>query len=404
MPLKRLLFVDDESNILQGLRRMLRPYRDKWQCEFAESGVLALELMEHNPVDVIVSDMMMPGMSGADLLEEVRRRHPKTVRLILSGHADRDLVLKCVHCAHRYLAKPCDAETLVSALAQATSFAPAAESEELAQLVGKIDRLPSPPTFCLALERQLASPHTTVGDIGRLIGEDGAMTAQLLKLVNSAFFGLARRIVAPEEAVTYLGLDVVRALTVGLHLNQTSKTMGVSVAFIDELWNHSLRVSAGARVIALATEPSNAGLVQEAAAAGLLHDLGKLILNLNFPEQVTKANLLSFARRIPISEAEREVFGCTHADVGGHLFRLWGLPAAVVRAVALHHTPLIEGKELFTALTAVHVADVFAHELRPHWEGGGPMLVSEGYLASLGMGDCLTKWRKDLKEALDSSG
>src|ERR1051326_6396191 len=122
MPLKRILFVDDESNVLQGLRRMLRPFRDKWECEFAGSGGEALDLMNRRPADVIVSDMMMPGMNGAELLEQVRRCHPKTVRLILSGHAERELILKCVSCAHRFLAKPCDAEALAGALNQATAL------------------------------------------------------------------------------------------------------------------------------------------------------------------------------------------------------------------------------------------------------------------------------------------
>ena len=103
---KRILFVDDETMVLEGLHRMLRPMREEWEMVFVESGAQALDLMSQAPFDVVVSDMRMPRMNGAQLLAEVLKRYPQTVRLILSGHADRDLILKCVGSTHQYLAKP----------------------------------------------------------------------------------------------------------------------------------------------------------------------------------------------------------------------------------------------------------------------------------------------------------
>ena len=97
---RRILFVDDEALILGGLQRMLRGMRAEWEMVFAESGAKALELMEQSPFDVVVSDMRMPGMNGAALLAEVMKRFPKTIRLILSGHADQELILKCVGSTH----------------------------------------------------------------------------------------------------------------------------------------------------------------------------------------------------------------------------------------------------------------------------------------------------------------
>src|SRR5450755_4506465 len=105
--MKTLLFVDDEPNVLQGLQRQLRPMRNEWDMHFVENGQKALDFMAAQPVDIVVSDMMMPGMDGAQLLSEVVRRHPQTVRLILSGHAEREAVLRLVGPAHQYLSKPC---------------------------------------------------------------------------------------------------------------------------------------------------------------------------------------------------------------------------------------------------------------------------------------------------------
>ena len=109
---KRVLFVDDDDLVLQGLRRMLRPLREEWDMEFVASGSQALECMARQPFDVVVSEMVMPGMSGAQLLTEVMARHPETVRLILSGHAEKDLIMKCVAATHQYLAKPCESDAL----------------------------------------------------------------------------------------------------------------------------------------------------------------------------------------------------------------------------------------------------------------------------------------------------
>ena len=107
---KRILFVDDEENILQGLRRLLRPLRKEWEMRFASDGHTALKMLEESPCDVLVSDMRMPGMNGVRLLEEVRARYPDTIRIVLSGQADRETTLAAVGPAHQYLNKPCDAE------------------------------------------------------------------------------------------------------------------------------------------------------------------------------------------------------------------------------------------------------------------------------------------------------
>ena len=116
---KRILFVDDEPMILQGLQRMLRPLRDEWDMVFVDGGEKALAAMAESTFDVVVTDMRMPVMNGAQLLTEIRKRHPSTVRLILSGHADKDLVSQCLGVAHQYISKPCDPEQLKTTIRSA---------------------------------------------------------------------------------------------------------------------------------------------------------------------------------------------------------------------------------------------------------------------------------------------
>src|SRR5579859_4324910 len=155
---KRILFVDDELLVLEGLQRMLRSMRAEWDMVFVETGSKALELMAQAPFDVVISDMRMPGMNGAELLAEVLRRFPKTVRLVLSGHADRDLVFKCVGSTHQYLSKPCQPEELKSAIARASNLDQSLRDQSLRQLVSRLDRLPSIPSLYVQIVENLQDP------------------------------------------------------------------------------------------------------------------------------------------------------------------------------------------------------------------------------------------------------
>ena len=194
---KRILFVDDDELALRGLDRLLRTMRDEWEMEFTDSGEKALARMALVPFDIIVSDMRMPGMNGAELLNEVLKRHPKTLRLILSGYADRDLILKCIGSTHQYLAKPCDAKTLKMTVRRAAHLEESLKSEALRLLLNRCSVLPSVPALYSEIVETLQDPAADVEEVGAIIVRDVAMTAKILKLVNSAFFGLGNEISSP---------------------------------------------------------------------------------------------------------------------------------------------------------------------------------------------------------------
>jgi CheY-like chemotaxis protein len=142
----RIVFVDDEVNILEGMRRAFHSMRGEWSMDFLPSGAAALESLAIAPADVIVSDMRMPGMDGWQLLAEVKKLYPHTVRLVLSGQADSTSVMRAVGTAQRYLAKPCASEAVKAAIAQTLTLRQLLSSDRLAQLVGAVGMLPSAPT------------------------------------------------------------------------------------------------------------------------------------------------------------------------------------------------------------------------------------------------------------------
>jgi HD-like signal output (HDOD) protein len=390
---RRILFVDDEPMVLQGLQRMLRGMREEWDMEFLDGGAKALARMAEQPVDVVVADMRMPGMNGAELLNEVMKRHPKTVRLILSGHADKDLILQCVGSTHQYLSKPCDPDALKATVLRASSLDGTLQSESLKKLVGQMTRLPSIPTLYMEIVDKANQPDAPLEDVARIIARDPGMTAKILKLVNSAFFGLRRELSSTEEAVAYIGLDTIKSLVLSLHAFSQFAHADAGGLTMESLWAHSLNVAARAKQIAQ-LEQADRKAVDEAFAAGMLHDIGKLVLAANMPELFAQSVRLAKANGLEFYQAEIQVLGASHADIGGYLLGLWGLPVPVVEAIALHHQPGLMPQPSFGPLTIVHAADALV------WEGpaaasamGRPQLDA-AYLAAVGMTERVAVWRE----------
>lgn len=380
---KRILFVDDEPHLLAGLRRSLRGERGEWEMFFAASGEEALRQLEEGEVDVVVSDMLMPGMDGAKLLQEVARRHPLTIRMVLSGHSDEKSILSLVGTAHRFLAKPCDAETLKTVLSRAFLLQGFLRNEKLQAVVSSLDSLPSLPKIYQRLTQRMRSRDATLREIGRLVSEDPPMTAKLLQVVNSAFFGVGRRITNPEEAATLLGMETLRSLilSAGIFYQFEHDADGV---ILEKLWRHSVSVGRLAQEIARAEEADRV-LTDDALTAGLLHDIGLLLIACKLPSLWKETRQLVSTEGGFHWDAEQRLIGATHAGVGAYLLGLWGLPDTIVESIAFTHRPSMVCSRQFDVLTAVHVADALVHD-----DGR----LDEGYLRTIGLDHRLRAWRE----------
>ncbi len=387
---KTVLFVDDEEMVLQGLQRSMRVMRNDWDMTFVDSGVKALAFLEKSPVDVVVSDMRMPGMNGAQLFSEVVKRFPKTVRLILSGHADQDLILQCVGSTHQFLSKPCDPDVLRATIHRAMDLESAVKNARLQQLVACMDNLPSVPSLYTEIVEKMNDPEAALDDAGAIIAKDPGMTAKILKLVNSAFFGLRREVSSPTDAAGFLGLDTIKSLVLSLHAFSQYESIKNESFSLSALWNHSLTTAAVAKRIAQ-LEKADLRTMDQAFAAGLLHDAGKTVLAFNFPDQYGKTIRAAQEQGADTLVAEQDAFGANHADVGGYLLGLWGLPVPVVDAIALHHQPKHSADAAFTPLTAVHAANALVKA------GGGTLPAWDSdYLCRLSLGDHAAVWQKEL--------
>ena len=378
----------------------MRSMRQEWRMHFASSGAAALEIMENEAFDVIVTDMRMPGMSGAQLLTEVLKSYPHVVRIMLSGHSDLQAIMQSVGPTHQYLTKPCDADVLKKTIASACALRDLLSSPALRSMVAEMKSLPSLPALYVEMMEVVQTNDMPLTAIGNVISRDAGMTAKMLQLVNSAFFGSPRRMTNVVEAITMLGLDTVRALVLTFNVFEQCNTPMLPGFSSEALWQHSLMVGKLAKQIAVA-EGSDRRLCEDAYTAGLLHDAGKLALVVHLPIPYAEALTVAQKEKIPLVEAETIVLGATHAEVGAYLMGLWGLPAAIVEALAFHHRPEICQESQFGPLTAVYAANHLVNAACPGADIGVSTPVNSDYFSALQLTGSMECWQGIYRKMLD---
>ena len=272
-PSLHVLFVDDEQAILDGLRNSLRKERKRWEMTFALGGQQALEEMKKTPADVVITDMRMPGMDGAELLRHIQRDFPAAARIVLSGQAERESIMRALPVTHQFLHKPCDGETLRAVIEQTHNLHKLMQNPALTALVGKLERIPAVPTTYTELSRLAQDPKADSASFAKVIEMDAAVCAKVLQLVNSAYFGLGQKIVSIRPAVTYLGVEIIKSLVLGSTSFSDKAISEVKGFSPDRLQHHSMLTALLAKKIVC-----NQQLADAAVTAGLLHDNGALVL------------------------------------------------------------------------------------------------------------------------------
>lgn len=390
--MQKLLFVDDEPLVLQGLRRCLHAMSNEWDMTFVESGDAALETLAREPFDVIITDMRMPKMDGAHLLEEVKRRYPAMVRMVLSGQSSREAVLRSLSPTHQYMSKPCDPQDLKVKLTQAFSMRDLLENPKLKALISGLKSIPSLPVVYDELMAELQSEDSSTARVGTIISKDAGMTAKILQIANSAFLGLRCHISNPAQAVCMIGMDMVRALVVSVHVFSQFEGQPSVNARWQDLWEHSVAVATLAKKIA-ASQKAIKIVTEDSFTAGLLHDVGKIILLAEMPSEYGAIIDRLVDTSLSLADLEREKFGCTHADVGAYLIGLWGLPHSLTQAVGFHDRPALCVENRFSPLTATHVADAIVSE-KHRSPTTQDIALDRAYLTGLGIADRESLWRE----------
>jgi HD-like signal output (HDOD) protein/CheY-like chemotaxis protein len=394
---RRILFVDDEPLVLKGLQRTLRKMRNEWGMAFTASGREALDILSKQPVDVIVSDLKMPEMDGMQLLTEVRTQYPHVVRIILSGHLEHELTLQSVQYAHQNLSKPCDSEILKQTLAKLFALRDIMADESVKKIVSQIESLPSLPAIYNEIIEEMQSEDPSIKKVGDIISKDLSMTAKILQVVNSVFFGLSRKINSPTEAVLLLGLETIKSLVLSVKIFAEFSRKKFSWFNIDALFNHSMSVSTYTKTI-IKTEKLGQDLINYSLMAGLLHDLGKLILATNLQKPYKEVLTAAKGSDRNLWDLEYEAFGTSHAEIGAYLMGLWSLETPIIEAIAFHHCPANSMSQNMGLLTAVHIGNAIDHDGQPSTNGNTDLQYDSQYLDTLGLADRIPEWRQVCNE------
>ena len=333
-----VLFVDDERNILDGLRRQFRSRHKEWDMRFAGSAKEAIGLLEQQPADVIVSDMRMPERNGSALLREVQSRWPTTARFILSGQTDHSEMVEDIGCIHQFLQKPCDPELLIRSITRCRELSSVLRSPQLKGVTSRIQSLPVVSETYLALSEALENEDVDVDMLTEIVERDVGLTTKLLQMVNSAFFGMPRTFTKARDAVNLVGSKQLRMLALTAQIVDSLSDSVPSRATISTIWRESADVGAMAAALARANRQTPE-VIDAARLAGTLSLIGRGILACYLTDEFDAACAYAAAKRIGLHEAELATMHVTQESIGAYALGLWGFADEIIEAVARQSDP-----------------------------------------------------------------
>lgn len=399
-PPHRLLLVDDDPQIRRSIERFMRTMEKDWTIVTAGSTDEAIQALSRQAMDVVISDLDLgcPGMNGVELLNYVQEQHPETVRFVLSGESGRDLMVRTVALAHLFLSKPFDSQELRTSLKRALGLRGILDNPAARALVGVSNRLPSPPRVFREVVSLLSEKRSSVEQVARIIETDIALSAQLIRLVSSAYFGLPQRIRSVQGAIAFLGFQTIKTLVLSLAILQDFAPGRKIPGFdLTELSRNAMLTACIAREIA-----GKPAVGEDAFAAAMLRDCGRLLLAQREPAKYSDVIQRCRTDNRPLHVLETAMLGVSHAEIGAYLLGVWGLPEPVIEAVARHHLPQSTVATRLDAALAVNIAeklaldpDVIAAESTED-----PAAIDMAHLRELGLATELPRWREAARDQL----
>ncbi len=327
----KILFVDDEVNILQALKRMLHTYRQEWEMTFCSNSEDALRLLREQPYDVLVTDIRMPHVDGSRLLFESFLYQPETMRCVLSGYADRDQAIKVAGTAHQFLSKPCTKDAIECMVQRAQQSSERLPPGEVRRAVARISAVPCRPTVLRELNRELQLEQPNLEVVASLIASDIGMSAKIMQLVASSFFGRCTAVFCPREAVALLGVELIAGLLSEMGIF-TPLLVEKEILDIEALCESSMQEAHAARDASFAVD-LNERTASIACISTYLRSVGTIVLAHLFSDQYRQVKQLVAQHGLETEQAEQRILGTTSSNVGGYLLAIWGFPQHVVDAV-----------------------------------------------------------------------
>ena len=399
MSRKSILLAVADPQALVEIRQALG---DGWEAIPVSNEADALAQLEQRSFDALLVDFNLGSPDASQLLSQALEKRPETIRFLLAYEADLALVAAEVSGPHEILPKPVEPASLKNRIE--SSFAPADSNCNASggDPGNGTSASPAVPAVYSEVLKAIESQGVTPSQVGEIIAENAALTSEVLRLSNSAYLGLHHVITDPEEAVESMGLETVRALVMALRFLAEHSQLKSGYLSLEKIWQHSANVAQLARDLML-FETKDRMLAAEALVAGLLHDLGKVVLATNFDDMYGRVHSLARKQPVALWDIEKEMFGANHGEIGGCLVGMWNMPSSVVEAAAFHHEPPLGEHQQLTPLAAVHIANVLEHQMRPNEEFRVAPAISTAYLNEIGLLQRLPVWHAVFANRLAAS-
>jgi HD-like signal output (HDOD) protein len=387
-----ILYLEEDPRQVAELIRELGQ-KSEWQVAHAKTPQEAKAIAAKQPIDVALLSATMGDMDPVAVAEELTQIHKKITIFVLAPDAEAGGGLAYASGRFQWLTKPCPPETLISAVERMAALVSWLTNNTTIDLVAGLHSLPTMPSNYQGVIRAIHSPNSSIQEIADAVEKDMGITSRVLQVANSAYYGYSKKITSPMEASMLLGIDTLKSLVRYTHvLNNFPQTPATNAVF-DAVWRHSAGVAAVARKIVV-LQTNDEALGDEAFTAALLHDIGKVVLTSLKPEEYKAVIRQAAESKIPIHNVERIKLQTTHAETGAYLLSLWGIPFSILEAVAWHHYPRECREKKFSALTAVHVANVAEHQRQQTDDQRTIPTLDEVYLREVGVWEEAQEWVK----------
>lgn len=396
--MKKVLLIEDNPEDLAQLKKAIESESTMWDLQFVDDAAKAHEAIG-NGADVVGTAITLRSGSGADILQTAKDAAPDSVRFAFSNNEGIHDLAKASGAAHQIISKPYDGRTLRILIMRAIAIRENLDSSPLQRRLHDTGSLPSLPVVYQEITRLVQTDDFALADVGRIIERDPGLSAKVLQVVNSAGAGLQQEVTSVVHAASLLGIEKISAIVLMAEVFSDVQVSKLPKALsLDTLWQHSLQVAEFAKKIAHA-ESDDSRIIEQSFTSGLLHDIGIIVLATCLPEDLSKAYNESERKKLSLFQAEKDLLGATHAQVGGYLLELWGIPDPIVEAIAYHDFPTGLPEESypsqipennFTALTAVHVANYFCEDAQKG--DRAPVEADSFFLDRLGFSDRMGVW------------
>ena len=355
-----ILFIDDEINILDSLRLSLRSKRNDWDMIFTTKFSEVILTIKERKVDVAICDFMMPVTNGIEVLEAVSFHSPGTMRIMLSGHVSDKASYAAIDIAHQFLSKPCQTKNIIKTIEKCIRLRDTICNKHILKILTQLNSLPVMKSVLGELLLSFQNENITVNEITQTIEKDPGMTASILRLVNSSFFGLSTRVYSACHAVNLIGVDALKTLAISSELFRCVNCKQLKNYSIDLLWEHCARVSLYAKTIS-EIEGWEPDAKNKIMLSGMLHDIGKLILASTMPTKYQQViDLVSSNEYKDICSSETAIFNVNHAEVGACLVNMWGFDDDIVDYILRHHDATVVRS--VETNTAINLSNKLDHE------------------------------------------